>query len=202
MHDTGGQGLRFDTGEEGRFNRSNHLQFNVAFRNPNGGLSGKSDASSTYRNTGTDNQRGLDPELQLTTSLGLHRPRGRPGLQTFALHRRASSPRFTEGAADIKVCRCYPASCTCEHPDPDPHPNHIKVCRCCYPARCTCHTLTLTLTLTTSRSAATATPASCTCHTRTLALTLTTSRSAAATPRAARGGATTPPSPPSPTAAR
>ena len=133
MHDTGGQGLRFDTGEEGRFNRSNHLQFNVAFRNPNGGLSGKSDASSTYRNTGTDNQRGLDPELQLTTSLGLHRPRGRPGLQTFALHRRASSPRFTEGAADIKVCRCY------------------------YPASGSC-TLILTLTLTTSRSAAAATP--------------------------------------------
>ena len=133
MHDTGGQGLRFDTGEEGRFNRSNHLQFNVAFRNPNGGLSGKSDASSTYRNTGTDNQRGLDPELQLTTSLGLHRPRGRAGPQTFALHRRASSPRFTEGAADIKVCRCY------------------------YPASGSC-ILILTLPLTTSRSAAAATP--------------------------------------------
>ena len=35
----------------------------MVFRNPNGGLSGKSDASAAYRNTGTDNQRGLDPEL-------------------------------------------------------------------------------------------------------------------------------------------
>ena len=106
VHDTGGQGLRFDTGEEGLFNVSNHLQFNVVFRNPNGGLSGKSDAALNYRNTGTDNQRGVDPEMAgERMRLASHRP------QFMGLHRRISSPRFTEGAADMKICACYPATC-------------------------------------------------------------------------------------------
>ena len=83
VFDAGGLGLRFDTGEEGRFGSNNNLQFNVVFRNSQGGLSGKSDNASNYRNTGTDNQGGTDVE----------------------------AGGFTGGAVDMKICHCYPASC-------------------------------------------------------------------------------------------
>ena len=83
VFDAGGLGLRFDTGEEGLFGSNNNLQFNVVFRNSQGGLSGKSDNASNYRNTGTDNQGGTDVE----------------------------AGGFTGGAVDMKICHCYPASC-------------------------------------------------------------------------------------------
>ena len=62
MHDSRGLGLRFDAGEDGLFGTNNNLQFNVCFRNLQGGLSGKSNNASNYRNTAIDNQGGADPE--------------------------------------------------------------------------------------------------------------------------------------------
>lgn len=103
-----------------------------------------------------------------------------PGASTGrAAERGPRSSRCTAGRARRASPRARRTSrsAAATTPNSNLNPDHIKVCRCCYPASCTCDTLTL-------------------------ALALTTSRSAAATPRAARGGATTPPSPPSPTAAR
>ena len=80
-----GLGLRFDAGEDGEFGSNNNLQFNVVFRNKQGGLSGKSNNASNFRNTGTDNQGGIDAE--------------------------SASFSFTSGAPDMKINHCYPANC-------------------------------------------------------------------------------------------
>ena len=85
VHDSRGLGLRFDAGEDGNFGVSNNLQFNVCFRNLQGGLSGKSNNASNYRNTAIDNQGGADIE----------------------------AGTFGE-AADFKVCACYPSTCVGE----------------------------------------------------------------------------------------
>ena len=62
VHDSRGLGLRFDAGEDGRFGEFNELQYNVVVRNNQGGLSGKADRASNYRNTAVDNQGGTDVE--------------------------------------------------------------------------------------------------------------------------------------------
>ena len=79
----GGLGLRFDAGEDGSFGVSNALLYNVVMRNAQGGLSQKANLATTYRNTGVDNQNGADIE---EGSSGMH-----------------------AGAADLKICACYPA---------------------------------------------------------------------------------------------
>ena len=73
MYDASGLGLRFDTGEEGLFGSENNLQYNVVFRNLQGGLSGKSNNASNYRNTGTDNQGGFDVLGDVRGEHPLHR---------------------------------------------------------------------------------------------------------------------------------
>ena len=87
VHDSRGLGLRFDAGEDGLFGDGNQLAHNVAMRNLQGGISQKSNNASTYRNTAVDNQGGEDIEAEGTNS------------------------GMTSGAADLKVCRCYPSNC-------------------------------------------------------------------------------------------
>ena len=84
VRDASGLGLRFDAGENGQFGTYNNLQFNVVFRNLQGGLAAKADYASNYRNTGTDNQQGADVEGGGSV------------------------------AADMKICQCYPSSCNAE----------------------------------------------------------------------------------------
>ena len=93
VYDSSGLGMRFDAAEDANFGTNNNLQFNVIFRNKQGGLSIKANNASTFRNTGTDNQGGEDVE---------------------SARRKRTARRqlgFTSGAADLKICTCYPANC-------------------------------------------------------------------------------------------
>ena len=90
VHDSRGLGLRFDAGENGEFGLRNNLLFNVVFRNMQGGLSGKANEAFNYRNTGIDNQAGVDFEADDYAGFG--------GGHT----------------ADLKICQCYPGTCLTE----------------------------------------------------------------------------------------